>query len=90
MVFHYQTSKFSGQIGTGSNTLTQPNTFSTSHLCYYYLTRPNVHVALRRNGEVLPPLSHIFAAMGRPYAVRAIPPECPQGKENCNKYKRRP
>ena len=42
-----------------------------------------MHVALRRNGEVLPQLSHIFAAMGRPYAVRAIPPECPQGKENC-------
>ena len=47
-----------------------------------------MHVALRRNGEVLPPLSHIFAAMGRPYAVRAIPPECPQGKENCNTYKK--
>ena len=39
-----------------------------------------MHVASRRNGELLPPLSHIFAAMGKPYAVRAIPTECPQGR----------
>merc|ERR1712062_964626 len=86
MVFQYQTNKFSGQTGTSMKTFTDRRvTLPTkiSLLYYYHLTRPNVHVALRRNGEVLPPLSHIFAAMGKPYAVRAIPAECPQASSAC-------
>ena len=54
-------------------------TLSAKQVFWTDWTKPNVHVASRSSGQEMRPLSHIFAAMGKPYAVRAIPSECPQG-----------